>query len=112
MFFVYIASMLSRYTLQVNKSLLLSNQPTKNTEVVNLNTHKKISNKKNISNYKNKEENLWSKETKNYDNNQEEILQEKDNQENILNEELYEEINLHDDFDEDYRNDVDSNYVD
>ena len=46
MFFVYIASMLSRYTLQVNKSLLLSNQPTKNTEVVNLNTHKKVSNKK------------------------------------------------------------------
>ena len=110
MFFIYIISLLSRYTLQINKPLLLNDQPVKNPEIIDINTSKKTTTKKTSSIPK--KTNSWSEKIENQDtNNQENILQSKDTQEDFSNEELYEEINFHDDFDEEYRNDVDSSYI-
>lgn len=111
MFLICVISLLSRYTLQINKPLILNDQSVKNTEVTNINTPQKVTIKKNIP--ISKKVNLWSDKIENQDiNNQENILQTKDTQEDFSNEELYEEINFHDDFDEEYRNDVDSSYTD
>jgi len=109
MFFIYIVSMMSQYTLQINKQLLLSDQPTENTEIINTNIPPKMSTKNNVSNRK---KTIRSEETKNQDiDNQDNILQWK-NDEDYSNKEIYEEIVFQDDFDKEYWNDVDSNYQD
>ena len=103
MFFMCIMSLLSWYTMQINKPALVDIKPT--MEINSVNTYnKKISNHKNLS--------LWSEKTDNQDTeNQDNILQ-WDSSEDFSNEEIYEEIIFHDDFDKEYWNDVDSNYQD
>lgn len=104
MFFICVISLLSWYTMQINKSTLPDIQPT--TEISNMSTYKKTSNKKNISNHK--KVSSWYDDTyKENINNQNNSLQ-WDSRDDFSNEEIYEEIILHDDFDKEYWNDVDS----
>ena len=103
-------SLLSWYIIHINNSSLLSIQPTKSIETIDVNMPKNTSNQKIVSNTK--KVSSWSNEINIQENTNQDNTSQWNNSNDSFNEEIYEEIIFHDDFDKEYWNDVDNNYQD
>ncbi len=115
MLFILIASLLSWYTIQLNKPHVVDVSPVENVEISDTNTQKK-SKPTPVSDV---EIDLWTQEEDNSESlNEEDLLDSLDEENNsdFLNEENdlgdeYEEIIFYDDFDKEYWDGTEDNYL-
>ena len=113
MLFILVASLLSLYTIQSNKSHVADVSPIENVEISNQNTQKttkssKINQKDSLIQEENNSDSLSEEVDRDFSD----ILNEENslNEENDLDDE-YEEIIFYDDFDKEYWDWTEDNYL-